>query len=208
MKNIELNELTRGIYKVYQKKRKEFCNYHPSTLSECDEVFDKLVLKIHERTQGIPKYVKNPRQKPYKTWVETGDFVLTFSINPDLSSELILEKKSRMTEHLPPSFITTRVKARAGYVYFVKSEFGYKIGRTSDIKSRMNMFGVKLPFDVELYAYFKSMKYEKWELLLHKMFADKRINGEWFDINEEDFKAIEKEVKENNMELIYEQETA
>ena len=35
---------------------------------------------------------------------------------------------------------------RGGYVYVLKSAYGYKIGRTRSMPDRMRTFGVQLPF--------------------------------------------------------------
>jgi hypothetical protein len=66
-----------------------------------------------------------------------------------------------------------------GFVYVVKSPYGYKIGKTVNMKDRMRLFGVKLPFpiSVEHYAYFED--YSLAESEFHRMFNPKRLEGEW-----------------------------
>jgi len=80
--------------------------------------------------------------------------------------------------------------SRAGVVYVLKSAYGYKVGRTRNIPQRMRAFGVQLPFaySIQLCAWFDDC--HSAERYYHKLFASKRINGEWFDLNETDISLI------------------
>jgi Meiotically up-regulated gene 113 len=82
-----------------------------------------------------------------------------------------------------------------GYVYLMKSEYGYKIGKTVNIKSRTQLFSVKLPFPIELlhYAWFED--YSKAENDFHSQFSEKRLEGEWFALDSSDIKAIKSQGK-------------
>lgn len=79
---------------------------------------------------------------------------------------------------------------RAGVVYVLKSAYGYKVGRTRNVPARMRAFGVHLPFlyTVLLCSWFDDC--HEAERRYHVRYADKRINGEWFDLNEADIEAI------------------
>lgn len=80
---------------------------------------------------------------------------------------------------------------KSGYIYLIKSEFGsYKIGRTKNLPKRLNLFGVKLPFDIELInAIYVNDTYffESW---LHQFFHECRANGEWFNLDESQAQAL------------------
>lgn len=80
--------------------------------------------------------------------------------------------------------------SRSGVVYVLKSAYGYKVGRTRDVPSRMRTFGVHLPFiyTIPLCAWFDDC--HEAERRYHSRFADKRINGEWFDLTEADIEQI------------------
>lgn len=74
-----------------------------------------------------------------------------------------------------------------GYVYLLKADTGhYKIGRTKNPKDRIKTFSVKLPFRVEYDCLIKSDEYITLEAELHATFADKRIEGEWFALTDDD----------------------
>ena len=77
-----------------------------------------------------------------------------------------------------------------GYVYLIESEYGYKIGKTVNIKSRTRLFEVKLPFPIKLLNYSWFENYSKAERDLHMKFAHKRQEGEWFGLDSEDIEYI------------------
>jgi len=82
-----------------------------------------------------------------------------------------------------------------GYVYLLKEVNGehHKIGKTIDLKNRIKMFNVKLPFEVELIHTIRADDYDLAEELAHIHFAKKRVKGEWFLLDEQDienFKSV------------------
>lgn len=78
----------------------------------------------------------------------------------------------------------------AGVVYVLKSAYGYKVGRTRNVPARMRAFGVHLPFiyTILLCVWFDDC--HSAERHYHEMFSDKRINGEWFDLDDDDIDKI------------------
>jgi hypothetical protein len=81
-----------------------------------------------------------------------------------------------------------------GYVYVLKSQSGaYKIGRSKNPEDRVRTFGVKLPFQIEFELLIRSEYHRKLERDLHKRFADKRLEGEWFQLSPEDIEALRAE---------------
>lgn len=82
-----------------------------------------------------------------------------------------------------------------GFVYVIKSPYGYKIGKTVNMKERTRLFGVKLPFpiSIEHYAYFDD--YSLAESEFHRTFHTKRLEGEWFDLNAQDLAQIKSKGK-------------
>jgi hypothetical protein len=83
-----------------------------------------------------------------------------------------------------------------GFVYvifvYTGSEFFYKIGQASNVDARLKSHQTSSPFEVRIaLAYFvDNMRRE--ESTLHAMFADKRIRGEWFQLEREDLELIAK----------------
>jgi hypothetical protein len=83
-----------------------------------------------------------------------------------------------------------------GFVYIIKSKLGHKIGRSKEIHHRNKIFNVKLPFQWEFAKVFCLEDYKLFEKFLHKIFLTKKINGEWFELNEDDLVSIERIYKE------------
>lgn len=79
----------------------------------------------------------------------------------------------------------------SGYIYVLKSDYGYKIGKTKSLKSRTQLFGVKLPFDFSIAFTFFSEKFSQLEVDLHQLFRERRVNGEWFELEEQDLIRLE-----------------
>lgn len=75
-----------------------------------------------------------------------------------------------------------------GFVYFIKEDYAgrIKIGKTKDINQRLDTFNVKLPFNVTLIHVVESNNYHYTEKLFHILFQLKRVNGEWFELNDSD----------------------
>ncbi|MBH0168262.1 GIY-YIG nuclease family protein [Fictibacillus sp. 18YEL24] len=82
-----------------------------------------------------------------------------------------------------------------GYVYFVQEHLNgtFKIGKTKHIEKRMNVFGVKLPFKNELIYLIKTGDHHQTEVAFHKYFSQKRLEGEWFQLNQEDISWIKEQ---------------
>ena len=80
-----------------------------------------------------------------------------------------------------------------GYIYILNSVHGYKIGRSITPISRVEHLGVKLPFPIDVMNIFPADDYITAERICHRMHSDKRLNGEWFALKEDDvewFKSI------------------
>lgn len=93
-------------------------------------------------------------------------------------------------EEQPPVIGEATSSPRGGYVYVLKSAYGFKVGRTRNIPNRMRSFGVHLPI-------FYSIPFCVWfddhinaETNYHRIFAEKHINGEWFDLSDADIDLI------------------
>lgn len=79
---------------------------------------------------------------------------------------------------------------KGGYVYLIRSPYGYKIGKTKNMKERSQLFTVKLPFSIEIVHYAWHADYSMAERLLHQRFRDKRLNGEWFALSPKEINEI------------------
>jgi len=78
----------------------------------------------------------------------------------------------------------------AGHVYVIRSPYGYKIGKTRTLRDRTRLFAVKLPFPIEVVMTGWFADCSVAERQLHRQFAEKRLEGEWFDLNDADLKLL------------------
>lgn len=97
---------------------------------------------------------------------------------------------SRMDPSLAPGRPSERTRRprrhQAGFIYVVAGNGYYKIGRSVDVPNRLRAFGLHLPFPTELVCWFAVDDTHASERSWHQAFADKRVNGEWFDLDAED----------------------
>jgi len=73
-----------------------------------------------------------------------------------------------------------------GYVYLVKADNLYKIGMSSNPEKRMETLRYRPPYPTKLIHAFRTPQCRKDEWLLHIIFRDKRVVGEWFILDEDD----------------------
>jgi hypothetical protein len=81
---------------------------------------------------------------------------------------------------------------KTGFVYLLKGENGlYKIGRSKTPDVRINIITKAIaPSDIKtVHTAFYPDCY-KAESDLHKLFANKRVRGEWFELSNEDIMVI------------------
>lgn len=88
----------------------------------------------------------------------------------------------------------TRRRIFPGYIYLVSGGGHIKIGKSRDLPARLRSFGLQLPFPVKLIQSYAVQDYSGTEYRLHTMFADKRVNGEWFDLDADDIALITHEL--------------
>jgi len=82
-----------------------------------------------------------------------------------------------------------------GYIYLIESynstggvELEYKIGytRNKDINKRLSQLKTGNPNQLKIVKKFESEHGQKVETSLHNIFSHKKIDGEWFRLNNED----------------------
>lgn len=93
-----------------------------------------------------------------------------------------------------PSGDSTSPATDPGYIYVIKSQYGYKIGKSRNLQDRTRLFSVKLPFPISVEMSGWSASYSSKERELHRRFAHKRLEGEWFDLSIEDLGVLRKEL--------------
>ena len=90
----------------------------------------------------------------------------------------------------------------AGFVYLIWSQYGYKIGKAVSVKNRTKLFEVKLPFPIRVEHYAKFSDYTQAERSLHLHFQEKRMEGEWFSLTDDDVVFIKSLGKPHEVESL------
>lgn len=82
---------------------------------------------------------------------------------------------------------TARGSGRSGFIYLLRSASGHwKIGFSSNPKDRIKTFSIRLPFEVSYEHLIPTSHMIDAEMALHSQFAPKRIDGEWFALDDAD----------------------
>ena len=109
------------------------------------------------------------------------------TLSPRLLSvflECLAERQERNDKPRKPP------RETSGYVYLLKGGEYYKIGLSKNADRRIEEISPKLPFETELICTITTEDMYELEAFLHEMFADKRANGEWFELDEADVETI------------------
>jgi hypothetical protein len=80
-----------------------------------------------------------------------------------------------------------------GFIYVLNADPYYKIGLTKRTpEKRLAEISPKMPFEPSLCLSYQSSDVYEEEAFLHEQFADKRVNGEWFELTDDDIEYIAK----------------
>jgi len=83
-------------------------------------------------------------------------------------------------------------KVAMGFVYLMKSGRHYKIGRTVSVGSRERQLAIKIPIPPTTVHTIETDDPPGVEAYWHRRFAEKRGEGEWFDLSPIDRKAFKR----------------
>ena len=198
---IFMEKIIKELSTYYHRHSRSICENDKQLILECDLTFAKICKKIKKEHQKIRDYFIQPTRPKEKLFrAESVNFKIEFKVYKELTSEIIIEKKSILRQKFDSLSLQEDIQ-RNGYVYFVKSEYGYKIGCTKDLDSRMNNFSIQLPFKFNLHSTVETSLYYELEKMLHELLQNRRINGEWFSIDECDFIIVDEfdKVKKNEV---------
>lgn len=101
------------------------------------------------------------------------------------------EPDARYPTERPAQTIEIRTVERRGYVYVLHSAGVYKIGHSKEVNHRLSEIAPVMPYPVEIYLTIATEDRFILERDLHRRFANKRLNGEWFDLGAAELKYIE-----------------
>jgi hypothetical protein len=78
------------------------------------------------------------------------------------------------------------------FVYLLRSGKSYKIGRSTDTGRRLSQLAIQLPNKPDTVHVIETDDPEGIELYWHRRFAEKRQQGEWFQLTSDDIEAFKR----------------
>lgn len=126
--------------------------------------------KINDCIQALTDYLAGNRH-----WIEDYPWVPEIQV-PEVVDESVTH----------PTTDSFKSGNREGVIYLLRSGTWYKIGKTVDPKSRYGQLDIQLPEKAEKMHEISTSNIDTLERHWHKYFKDKRANGEWFQLTDED----------------------
>lgn len=207
--NIEKFEelLTGHLYKSNRSTLSKIASGNPQLGQVINIEFNDFLRYIGNNISKIAAVVADESQaNPSIFKAQTKNFNFNYTIHPDKTSTVDIHFITRYERSYRADFLQSKIKTYEGYVYFLKSQYGYKIGCSGSLDKRVKSLGILLPFPVELHSFVKCKTFNKLESFLHVHLLHKRINGEWFNLTESDFNEIDALLRNMQLERILDHE--
>ena len=92
----------------------------------------------------------------------------------------------------PVMEIKPRVHLDEGCIYIIrcKDSATYKIGKSTNPACRLKSHQTSCPSELELEYYTKVWQMSHIEYAIHKLYADKCVRGEWYELSEDDIEQL------------------
>ena len=88
------------------------------------------------------------------------------------------------------------------FIYIIYSDFGYMIGKSSDVYRRFSFIDANSPIDIHLLKVYRIPKNRLHEKRLHKKYSHRQIRNGWFALDLSNIAEIENYLVENEGERI------
>ena len=179
-----LENLNDEIAKSPYKLQKQFIEYYETTFEYPE------MQEFGPGSDGYRKLTQLSENPIFEGSHELAQLMLSLMLNQALLEYHWLQVKRQKEEK----------KAEIGYIYVIKSKYGFKIGKTKNIQNRSTIFNVKLPFEIEFIITEQVPDYHNIELELHEKYSKVHLNGEWFSLTEGHITEIQELLKERASE--------
>ena len=168
---------------------------HAYDKTELLEKYAKLALELGRLPTANDLRLKHrkdsfyPDQKVFERLGKKAELirqVLEFCQNHEGYGDVIRMCEAYATlNHIPPEKATLS-EEKTGFVYLVKSNRFYKIGKTNAVGRREYELAIQLPEPTRTVHVIRTDDPTGIEAYWHNRFANKRKNGEWFELDATD----------------------
>lgn len=167
--------------------------------SATDQELGALIRRAYGATSDLAYYkffadfFANPFQGGRHSLTSQSRFQEMFAAEYQRANELAVEHEEWRTLFALLRTFWECENPEAGYIYCLDDQQGhFKLGRTKQLNTRIKQLGTQPPFEIVLRFAFKVPHMRAYESHLHKEFQHKRLRGEWFKLDEEDLKHIQR----------------
>jgi len=143
----------------------------------------KVQYKLHRRNNQTLPHDETLRQH-FGSWAGLRAALRDLALRDAAFSSLLQIMPSAETSTHP-----AKPKA-GGWVYLLQSGAHYKIGRSDTLERRIREISIALPERVELIHAIETDDPIGIETYWHRRYADRRMNGEWFNLSVDDVRAF------------------
>ena len=84
------------------------------------------------------------------------------------------------------------ITKKEGHVYLLRCQTYFKIGVAKNVEERLQAHQISNPYPIIYIGKFWCLNAKKSEAYLHQKFNNKRVRGEWYLLDLEDVKKIQK----------------
>ncbi len=119
------------------------------------------------------------KKKVFRTLTKT---TCKYLVNTDIILNKVKAEKDNNQSKLKQSKI--------GFIYIFKCNKFYKIGKSKNPTKRLRSIQASIPYKLEIILKTKVNDCDKTEKIIHKLFKNKIITGEWFKLTQSDITKI------------------
>lgn len=119
----------------------------------------------------------------------------------EFCSEIRRIAADRLNKQKKPK-VKADLQNRNGYVYILKNDRYYKIGKSRSPNERFESLQTASPHKIERVQLYKINAYSHHERQLHEIFRTSNVLGEWFELIQEDLNLIHQYMLTNGAEVV------
>jgi len=157
---------------------------------DCDKNIQKLssrCLSCESKNKWATTKLKNKRGTPPNVCIDCG---ITITRRSTRCVDCYKHHRKQQAQGYKKKPYRRKQRQYPGYVYILEGGGYYKIGSTTKLNDRLTRLSTLMPFCISLMCSIGTEDMFGLETTLHRRFAEKHTNGEWFQLTPEDIEYI------------------